>query len=79
MCCAPAIVFFSGLVCTLSQTIMSMMVLLCWVQKDDLTTIYAMKFVEMASINVWSISSLAIALLIANIVKVRPALFSNFV
>lgn len=57
----------------LSQFVMSVIVLLCWSTNDAKAFIYFLKFVELASLNVWCISSVAIGLLIVNIVKVRPA------
>ncbi|CAN0189335.1 unnamed protein product, partial [Pylaiella littoralis] len=60
----------SGVMYVLSQFIMSVMVLNCWSSKDDAGPfIYFLKFWELTVLNLWSISSLAIALLIANIVK----------
>lgn len=62
----------------LSQFIMSVMVLNCWSSKDDAGPfIYFLKFWELTVLNLWSISSLAIALLIANIVKVCFLLLSG--
>lgn len=50
---------------------MSIMVLLCWSTKRAKPVIYALKFTELLALNVWATSSIAIALIIASIVKVR--------
>lgn len=60
----------SGLVYTLSTHLMSTMILLCWTTEEYLTAIYILKFIEMTATNVWSLSSLAVAVLIAFIVQV---------
>lgn len=60
----------SGVVYVLSQFVMSVMVLLCWSSNHDMPYIYALKFTELISLNVWSISSVAIAVLITKITKV---------
>ncbi|CAM9911634.1 unnamed protein product [Ectocarpus sp. 12 AP-2014] len=49
---------------------MSVMVINCWSSKTSAgPVIYLLKFVELTSINLWAISSVAIALLIASIVQ----------
>ena len=64
--------WFSGAMYVMSQFILSVMVLNCWTSKDDAGPfIYFLKFVELAVLNLWSISSLAIAILIASIVQVQ--------
>ncbi|CAM9962234.1 unnamed protein product, partial [Laminaria digitata] len=61
----------SGVMYVLSQFIMSVMVLNCWSsRRHSGPIIYILKFWELASLNLWSISSLAIAILIASIVHV---------
>lgn len=50
---------------------MAMMILLCWSSEASKPYIYVLKFIELLFLNAWSISSVAIALLITNIVKVR--------
>lgn len=63
--------FGSGVMYVLSQFIMSVMVLNCWSSRDSAGPfIYLLKFWELTVLNLWSISSLAIALLIANITRV---------
>eukprot|EP00903_Cladosiphon_okamuranus_P019508 g17939.t1 len=62
--------WFSGVMYVMSQFVMSVMVLNCWSSKDDSGPfIYFLKFVELTVLNLWSISSLAIAVLIAIIVQ----------
>lgn len=75
--------WFSGVMYVMSQFVMSVMVLNCWSSKDDSGPfIFFVKFVELAVLNLWSISSLAIAILIASIVQVPiiylPALCTTF-
>lgn len=50
---------------------MSIMVLFCWTTTGATPIIYMLKFAELAALNMWAISSIAIALLIARMVKVR--------
>ncbi|CBJ31672.1 hypothetical protein Esi_0273_0019 [Ectocarpus siliculosus] len=60
----------SGVMYVMSQFIMSVMVLNCWSSRDDSGPfIYFLKFLELTALNLWSISSLAIAILIASIVQ----------
>ncbi|CAB1103465.1 unnamed protein product [Ectocarpus sp. CCAP 1310/34] len=60
----------SGVMYVMSQFIMSVMVLNCWSSRDDSGPfIYFLKFWELTVLNLWSISSLAIAILIASIVQ----------
>ncbi|CAN0482834.1 unnamed protein product [Ectocarpus sp. 12 AP-2014] len=60
----------SGVMYVMSQFIMSVMVLNCWSSRDDSgPVIYFLKFWELTVLNLWSISSLAIAILIASIVQ----------
>lgn len=67
---------YSGVMYVLSQFIMSVMVLNCWSSRDSAGPfIYLLKFWELTVLNLWSISSLAIALLIANITRVGPVHF----
>eukprot|EP00903_Cladosiphon_okamuranus_P019509 g17940.t1 len=62
--------WFSGTMYVLSQFVMSVMVLNCWSSKDNSGPfIYFIKFVELAVLNLWSISSFAITILIASIVQ----------
>eukprot|EP00752_Nemacystus_decipiens_P008223 g7353.t1 len=62
--------WFSGAMYVMSQFIMSVMVLNCWSSHGDAGNfIFFVKFVELAVLNLWSISSLAIAILIASIVQ----------
>lgn len=62
----------SGVLYVMSQFIMSVMVLNCWSSKDDSGPfVYFLKFWELTVLNLWSISSLAMAILIARIVRVR--------
>lgn len=74
-CSSPQIckcVFLSGVMYVLSQFILSVMVLNCWTSKREAgPVIFLIKFWELAVLNLWSISSLAIAVLIAIIVQVR--------
>ncbi|CAN0114455.1 unnamed protein product [Ectocarpus fasciculatus] len=60
----------SGVMYVMSQFIMSVMVLNCWSSRDGSGPfIYFLKFWELTVLNLWSISSLAIAILIASIVQ----------
>lgn len=54
----------------LTQFIMSVMMLLCWSSEKDLGMIYILKFLELTALNTWSLSSVAIAVLITTIVRV---------
>lgn len=54
-----------------SQLIMTIMIVSCWSSSSALALIYLLKFLELLSSNIWSMSSVAVALLIASIVKVR--------
>lgn len=57
----------------LTQFIMSVMVLNCWSSTSAIPFIYFLKFAELMALNVWSFSSVAIAVLIAIIVQVNRA------
>ncbi|CAM9979440.1 unnamed protein product, partial [Ectocarpus fasciculatus] len=60
----------SAVTYVVSQFIMSVMVINCWSSKARAgPVIYLLKFIELTSINLWAISSMAIALLIASIVQ----------
>ncbi|CAN0113754.1 unnamed protein product [Scytosiphon promiscuus] len=60
----------SGVLYVMSQFIMSVMVLNCWSSKDNSGPfVYFLKFWELTVLNLWSISSLAMAILIARIVQ----------
>lgn len=61
----------SGLIYVLVQLIMSVVVLLCWSTTHAEPFIYFLKFMELLALNIWSISSVAITLLIFTIVKVK--------
>lgn len=69
--------WFSGVMYVVAQFLMSVMVLNCWSSKADAGPfVYFLKFAELAVLNLWSISSLAIAILIASIVQVYMFLLS---
>ncbi|CBJ31674.1 hypothetical protein Esi_0273_0022 [Ectocarpus siliculosus] len=60
----------SAVTYVVSQLVMSVMVINCWSSKTRAgPVIYVLKFVELTSINLWAISSMAISLLIASIVQ----------
>lgn len=63
--------WLSGVTYVVSQFILSVMVLNCWSSRQHAgPVIFLVKFVELAALNLWGISSVAIAFLIANIVQV---------
>lgn len=72
--------WLSGVTYVVSQFVLSVMVLNCWSSRRYAgPVIYLVKFVELAALNLWGISSVAIAFLIAKIVQVRAEGFSRSV
>lgn len=65
---------FSGLVYISAQQFLSVMILLCWGSSKAAPLMYIVKFLEVASLNVWSLSSIAVTVLIASIVRVSHTL-----
>lgn len=70
--------WFSAVIYVICKSILSVMVLNCWSSRRVAgRVIFIVKFVELASLNLWSISSVAIALLIASIVQVYLVVSSH--